>query len=169
MLEFIFLLGFSLHNLEEGLWLPAWSHNAGRFHAPVNPDVFRFALIVVTVVGILITALHVFVSMHPMVGEQTIAYLYHGFVGMMMVNVLFPHGIATIVLRRYAPGLLTGVMLNLPIGAIILYRGIERGLGPVWIFAATAAVTGVTLALIAASFRLAGRLVQPYGEGSRTG
>lgn len=168
MLEVFFLLGFFLHNLEEGLWLPAWSRHAGRFHASVGPDAFRFALIVVTAVGILVSAVHAFASMHPMVGAETISYIYHGFVGMIVANVLFPHAVATVVLRRYAPGLFTGVALNLPMGALILYRGIEGGLSPAWILAATAGVAAVTLGLITLSFRFAGRLVQEYGREAET-
>ncbi|MBN2625928.1 MAG: hypothetical protein JXA95_04625 [Spirochaetales bacterium] len=34
--EILFLLGFSLHNLEEGLWLPRWSRGAAKYHKSIG-------------------------------------------------------------------------------------------------------------------------------------
>jgi hypothetical protein len=55
MIEILFLLGFSLHNIEEALWLPQWSQNATRFHKPVSNNEFHFAVIMVTAIGYLFT------------------------------------------------------------------------------------------------------------------
>jgi hypothetical protein len=52
----LFLLGFMLHNVEEGLWLPAWSQTVPRFQRAVGSDEFRFAAFVVTVFGFLALA-----------------------------------------------------------------------------------------------------------------
>ena len=35
---------------------------------------------------------------------------------------LFPHLLATIVMKTYAPGLVTGLLLNIPINIIIFYK-----------------------------------------------
>jgi hypothetical protein len=43
-MELIFLLSFSLHNIEEGLWLPGWSKYAGKYHPQVSKHEFHFAL-----------------------------------------------------------------------------------------------------------------------------
>ena len=55
MIELLFLLGFSLHNIEEALWLPAWSKHARKYHKEVSPNEFRFAVIIVTAIGYLLT------------------------------------------------------------------------------------------------------------------
>jgi len=41
-----------------------------------------------------------------------------------LLNVIFPHLIATIALKKYAPGLVTALLLNLPITAGLLYFAI---------------------------------------------
>ena len=40
----------------------------------------------------------------------------------MVFNAIFPHLLATIVTKTYAPGVVTGLLLNLPINTIILYK-----------------------------------------------
>ena len=40
----------------------------------------------------------------------------------MVFNAIFPHLLATIVMKTYAPGLVTGLLLNIPINTIILYK-----------------------------------------------
>jgi hypothetical protein len=38
MIELLFLLGFSLHNLEEALWLPQWSKHARKYRKEVSEN-----------------------------------------------------------------------------------------------------------------------------------
>jgi hypothetical protein len=156
MLELLFLLGFTLHNIEEALWLPAWSKHAGRFHRQVQPHEFHFAAIVVTILGYLLTFVH-------LVNENDLAhYLFDGFVLVMCVNAIFPHLIATIIFRRYAPGLLTGLLLNLPIGLALIQQALDQGLSERSLIL-TAALLGLGLVLsINPLFKLGGRLIEPY-------
>lgn len=123
MVELLFLLGFSLHNLEEAIWLPDWSKQAKRFHKPVSKNEFYFAVICVTAIGYLITFQY-FILRYTRL-EDVSKYIYLGFILMMVVNVVFPHLVATIGLRQYAPGTITGLFLNLPIGIYILHREIH--------------------------------------------
>ena len=116
LLKLLFLFGFTLHNLEESIWLPEWSKQAGNYHKPIERNAFVFAVICITVLGILLTALDVWVG-GP---GRVVTLVYLGFVGMMGLNALFPHLLATIVLKRYAPGLLTGLLLNLPLSILII-------------------------------------------------
>jgi len=117
-MELLFLLGFSLHNIEEALWLPAWSKHARKYHKEVSPNEFRFAVIIVTAIGYLLTFQYFVFG-----GDYAAAkYIYLGFILVMVVNVFFPHLIATIVLKKYAPGLITGLMLNAPLGVYILFK-----------------------------------------------
>lgn len=117
MYEIIFLVCFTLHNIEELIWLPGWSKNAGKYHPQVKRKEFGFALAVVTLIGYFLT----FAFLNSESPNEIIRYLYLGFVMMMCLNAVFPHLIAAVVLKRYAPGLLTGLLLNLPAGLYVVF------------------------------------------------
>ena len=116
MIELLFILGFSLHNTEEALWLPQWSKYAKKFHREVTPNEFRFAI-----VGYLITFQYLVFSPESVMSTC----IFFGFVLMMVINAIFPHLIATIILRKYAPGTITGLLLNVPIGLYLLLNNIH--------------------------------------------
>lgn len=121
MIELIFLLGFSLHNIEEALWLPQWSKYAKKYHKVVSENEFRFAVIIITAVGYLITFQYFIFSSRFAISK----YIFLGFILMMVINVLFPHLISTILLKKYAPGTITGVILNAPVGVYLLIHNIS--------------------------------------------
>ncbi len=121
MIEMLFLLGFSLHNIEEELWLPGWSKHARKYHKEVSPNEFRFAVIIITAIGYLLTFQYFIFG----AAYAAAKYVYLGFVLVMIVNVFFPHLVATIVLKKYAPGLITGLLLNAPLGIYILLKKIS--------------------------------------------
>jgi Na+/proline symporter len=123
MLELFFLLGFTLHNIEEALWLPRWSRYAKKYHKEVGEKEFRFSVIVITAVGYLITLQHLVFGPENVISQD----LFLGFVLVMVCNVIFPHLSATIVLRKYARGTLPGLLLTLPIGLYILVKNLESG------------------------------------------
>jgi len=110
-----------IHNIEEALWLPAFSKSAGKFHKPVDTFEFAFAVIILTLLSYVIT-LQFYAS-----GKNSLAcYLYFAFNFGMLINVFFPHLAATIVLRRYCPGLLTGILFLMPTTIYILLYGYEN-------------------------------------------
>ena len=117
MFELVFLLSFTLHNIEEALWLPKWSQYAKKFHPPVAKNEFHFAVLMVTLIGYVLT----FLFLATGNTNEIVKYLYLGFLLMMAFNSIFPHLIATIALRKYAPGTFTGLLLNLPIGLYIVF------------------------------------------------
>ncbi len=117
MLELLFLLSFTLHNIEEALWLPGWSRHAEKFHPKVGKKEFHFALLIITTFGYFLT----FIFMVNGGSNNVIKYAYFGFVLMMSLNSIFPHLIATILLKKYAPGTITGLLLNFPIGIYIVF------------------------------------------------
>ena len=135
-IKLLFLMGFTIHNIEEAIWLPKWSRYAKRFHEPVGSNEFIFAVIMVTIIGYLITAAD-FIIGSP---GNFINYMYLGFIGMMGLNVIFPHLLATIVLKKYAPGLLTGIMLNLPFSIIIIYWHFQNEVKVIYLLVAIAMV-----------------------------
>jgi drug/metabolite transporter (DMT)-like permease len=151
-MEMLFLLSFSLHNIEEALWLPAWSKHAERYHKKVTENEFRFAVIIVTAIGYLITFQY---FLFP--GNQISKFIYSGFVLMMVANAIFPHMLATIALRRYAPGTITGVMLNVPVGAYILTEKINIRDDITGLIIGCAAVSFIILLLLKHLFKAGDR------------
>ena len=116
ILSWLFAISITVHNIEEAIWLPKWSASAEPWHHPVEPRVFRFALLILTILAYIAAIL-------ASIGEkQSIgAYLITGYALAMLLNVLFPHIIATFVLKKYAPGLITALLLNLPTTTALLY------------------------------------------------
>lgn len=153
-IKILFTLGFTLHNIEEAVWLPKWSHHARKYHEPVETNAFVFAVIVVTIVGYLLTAID-FLYGSP---GNFFNYLYLGFVGMMGINVLFPHLIATIALKKYAPGLITGLLLNLPFSFYIIYWHINYGVNAFYLFFAVVIVSALVLLSLKYLFRMGNKL-----------
>lgn len=121
-LAWLFALAVTLHNLEEALLLPAWSQKAGRWHHPVGAREFRFA------VGVLTILVYIAAGLTAVYGKESFgAYLLSGYALAMLLNVLFPHVIATVAMRRYAPGTLTALLLNLPVTILLLHQGLQDG------------------------------------------
>ena len=122
LIAWLFALVVTLHNLEEAIWLPDWSKAAGRWHSPVGAREFRFAAIVLTVLAYIATGLVV------VYGKESVgAYLLSGYALAMLLNVVFPHMIATVIMRRYAPETLTALLLNLPVTILLLHQALQEG------------------------------------------
>jgi len=117
----LFPIAFTIHNIEEALWMPEFSKSAGKFHKPVNSFEFVFALIVITLLSVIIT-IDFYYS-----GKQSLScYLFFAFNFGMLINVLYPHLIATILLRKYCPGLITGIIFLLPTTIYFLIYGYQN-------------------------------------------
>lgn len=150
----IFMFTVTLHNIEEGLWLPQWSRYAGRYHKPVEPGEFHFALIILTSVAYLISVL---TMVYPNV--ILLRYLFAGYVGTMLLNVFFPHLIGTLVLKSYVPGLITGLLLNLPLNGLILYYMIRDSYLNLYIMIITIIVFSIfTLSILTPLFKVGRKL-----------
>lgn len=142
-LEWLFPVVVSLHNAEEAIGFPAWSRGAGRrWHGSITPGTFRLAAAVLALLAFAVTWLSV-VS-----GKQSIwTYLAFGYIAAMLGNVLAPHVAATAVLRRYVPGVVTAVLLNLPVLTLLVVHALREGYVSGW--KAVAACVGVTCVLLA--------------------
>jgi len=122
LLAWLFALAITVHNLEEALLLPDWSKTAGKWHHPVGAGEFRFAVVVLTLLG------YVAAWLATVNGKESVgSYLVAGYAIAMLLNVLFPHAIATVVMRRYVPGTLTALLLNLPVTLLLLHQGFQEG------------------------------------------
>ena len=90
VLSWLFAISITVHNIEEAIWLPKWSISAKRWHHPVNPRVFRFAVLILTIFAY-ITSILASLGEKQGIG----AYLVSGYALAMLLNVVFPHLIAT--------------------------------------------------------------------------
>ena len=149
-LQWLFPIVVTLHNAEEAIWFPAWTKRAGRWHAPVAPGVFRFAVAVFTVLSFGVTWLS------ALSGKQTVwTYLTFGYMVAMLANVLVPHIAVSVAMRRYMPGLATGVALNLPALSLLVVLALRQGYVSGWKAAAySLGVAGILLLSIPALFKL---------------
>jgi hypothetical protein len=116
-------LVIALHNLEEALWLPAWSQKRiARWQRPVDAGPFRFAVSALTLVAFLLA------GWTELRGPGSWGhYLLAAYALGQGLNVLFPHAIATVLSRTYAPGLLSGLFFVLPATATFLVRSFAGG------------------------------------------
>ena len=87
-------------------------------------------------------------------------WIFAGFLGSMIVNAIFPHLVATLVMKKYAPGMITGLLLNIPVDSFILSRMRAEKLISTWeLVLSTVIVGGVILSLIPLLFKV-GRNLQ---------
>jgi len=118
-LQWLFPIAVTLHSAEEAIWMPGWHSRpvedvVGR---PPGPTEIRAALVVFTLAAFVITYLS------ARRGPETVwAYLTFGYVTAMLANVFVPHVPAAIVLRGYAPGVVTAVLINLPVMSLTAVR-----------------------------------------------
>jgi hypothetical protein len=107
----------------------------------VSPSAFRFAAAVLAALAFIVT----FCSARA--GRESIgAYLLTGYALAMLINVLVPHLLATVAMRRHMPGLGTAIVLNLPVTVMLLRRAFAEGYVRFPTFAYYGALVCVTLA-----------------------
>ena len=154
----LFTFGVLVHNTEEALLLPAWSAHAGKWHARVEAAEFRFAVAVLSVLLVVVAA----AASQARAGSIS-AYLMAGYVLAMVLNVLMPHVLATVVMRKYMPGTATALLLNLPLGALYLRQALsEQNIQP-GVFAWSGPLIVLFLvASIPVLFALGRKLCQPF-------
>ena len=152
----IFPIAITLHNIEEALWLPKWSLNAKRYHKPVNKNEFLIAALIITVLAYMISFLFMFFR-----SCLIIKYLYFGFVGAMIINVIFPHLIATIALKKYCPGLITGLFINLPFFSLLIIHGIINNIISLKeIILSTTGVSIILIMILPVLFKMGNKLLK---------
>jgi hypothetical protein len=118
----LFPLAISAHMLEEALWLPGWSQQAGAWHVPVSQGEFWIAslILVVFVFGLTYGA----VKGGP--GGPAV-YLLLCLALLMLLNIFHPHLGAAVFTGRYAPGLATALLVILPVMVYLLVRAVREG------------------------------------------
>lgn len=122
LLGWLFALGVAVHNAEEAWLLPGWSRRPRRWFAAVTARSFRCSALLLTV-AVLAAAWLAGAGGPRSVG----AYLIAGCALAMVLNVFIPHVATSLVLRSYAPGTASALLLNLPLGGWLLYRSLADG------------------------------------------
>jgi len=140
--QWLFPIAVTLHNAEEAIWMPAWTAGHAS-QVPIHPPgaiEIRIALVVLTVAAFALT----YFSAHK--GPQSFwAYLLFGSIVAMLANVFVPHVPTTLMFRSYTPGVVTAVMINLPLMSYLAVRAVREGWVSGW--KAVAFGAGVPLAL----------------------
>lgn len=153
--QWLFPLAITIHNIEEAVWLPEWSQHAARFHRPVGAFEFRFAVVVLTLLGYAVTALS---FLH---GKGSVATgLFCAYCLAMLLNAFIPHLAAALALRRYAPGLATGLLINVPVTAWILHLAMSEGYVTAELLAVSASIVIPALLISIPVLFAAGRFLK---------
>lgn len=111
----------TIHNIEEAIWLPDMfqSVNGLRF---VSPFEFRLATLLVTLLIWWITWYFVKYK------NKLSINLMGGTLFIILFNVFMPHIIGSIILQKFAPGVISGILLNIPVTTYLLWRGFKEGI-----------------------------------------
>lgn len=156
----LFCFAITLHNLEEAIWLPRWSQTSSQFQKPVTSSEFHFAVLVITILAYLSACSYLYIP-----NSDLTKWIFIGFLGSMILNAIFPHLIATVFMKKYAPGLLTGLLLNIPINSFIIYQLFAENL-IVWkeLILSTLVIGIILLALIPLLFKVGGKISSNLGR-----
>ncbi|RAS73614.1 HXXEE domain-containing protein [Priestia endophytica] len=153
----LFLFAITIHNLEEAVWLTRQSQKLRKIkmNKQINQDQFLFALFVITSLAYLITTFYNFFPKNFF-----LTYIYFGFLGSMIVNIIFPHLLTTIIEKCYSPGLLTGISVIIPINFLIIKDGLNIELINLKVLLISTIGVGVVLLfIINLSFKLAKKII----------
>ena len=151
-LQWAFPLVVTLHNLEEAIWLPSWAARHSSLIAwQVSTIGFRMGLAVVTLAAYVVTW-----SSVSRGRESAWTYLFVAYTWAMLLNVFVPHVPATILFKSYTPGVVTAVLLNLPVTAMLLARVLRERIIPSLAIAALVFGLPLGIAVVAAVFFVAG-------------
>ena len=124
----VFAFGCTIHNLEEAILLPAWAKK-NISNLPFVPNA--------TIYWILTTIISIFIWLAVWAAltfsdNQMLQSLLLAIALSMAINAIFPHLAISLIKKSYAPGTLSGVLLNMPIGVAIIFYRIGAGFVPNW-------------------------------------
>jgi hypothetical protein len=121
-LQLLFPVLVALHNTEEAIGMPRWTRRSGPWFGGVQPAVFRFAVVVFTVLAFVITVLSTVSGRITFWGNVTFGYIIA-----MLLNSLVPHIAVSVAKRTLMPGVITAATLNLPILPFLAALALKQG------------------------------------------
>lgn len=137
--QWLFPIAVGLHNSEEALSMPQWVRAHGS-QIPAHPGAATIwtGLLLLTFLAFAVT------SRSTKSGPQSVwTYLFFGYVVAMLANVVVPHVPASIAFRGYTPGVVTAVLINLPLMSIVLVKALRED----WVSGTKAVAYGVLVPL----------------------
>ena len=120
LLIIAFAGGVTLHNLEEALFLPRWAR--ANVTLPVVALAFRPSSTIYWILSSAVSAV-VWLAVLGVTLRPTIAafhFALSGFALAMAVNAFLPHLAMSIAKTSYCPGTATAILLNLPLGVLVV-------------------------------------------------
>lgn len=147
-LIWLFPLATTLHNFEEAVTVVSWQQTAEVSYPPVGPPEFHITLVILTIAAIVITW-----RARTARKKSVPIYIFAAYSVSMLLNVFFPHLLGTLYFGKYIPGVITAVLLNLPVNSYLLRVALKEGFITLkslirW----TALVAPLIIAFIRASF-----------------
>jgi Protein of unknown function with HXXEE motif len=122
-LQWLFPIAVTLHNGEEAIAMPGWAARHAEqlpLHPPSAASI-RIALLALTLAAFVVTYLS------AREGKQSIwAYLLFGGIVAMLVNVFVPHVPASLWFHSYTPGVVSAVLINLPLMSWLAVRAVRE-------------------------------------------
>lgn len=113
---------FTIHNLEEAVGMKKWIENDSPLMLQgVTINHFLFALTILTIIGFIFTIYSLLWNK-----GESFSYLMNGFVGLIFLNAFFPHILGTILLKQYTPGVITSLIIYLPLGIYVFYEHLNK-------------------------------------------
>jgi hypothetical protein len=167
-LQWLFPIALAVHNGEEAITMPEWVarhasevpsrvaviigssavHALPPIHTP-SANTIRLALLVLTLIAFFVTWFSV------RSGKQSVwAYLVFGGIVTMLANVFVPHVPGSVLFQAYTPGVVTAVLINLPLMSWLALRAVREG----WVSGAKAWMFGALVPLAVAGL-VAGLLI----------
>ena len=114
---------FALHNLEEALLMKKWSkENSLPFHSAVTAAQFSIAVSLLTALAFAVTCLGM-----GRPKKSLGVYLIVAIQAIILVNAFLPHIVVSIRFRKYNPGLVTAIAINIPFSLYLFQRASAEG------------------------------------------
>jgi Protein of unknown function with HXXEE motif len=126
----LFGIGVTLHNLEEAIFLAAWTRSHLKLWFEPDPTIYWVLTSLVSVV-IWIPIVGVCISKEGSHFQEALS----GFALAMAINAVLPHFIISLVKHSYSPGVGTGMLFNLPLGVLLIQEQVRDSAipaGEVW-------------------------------------
>ena len=126
-MQWLFPIAVTLHNSEEAIVMPKWVAAHSRqlpFQISFHAGAVKIwsGLLLLTLAAFAVT----YLSAHKGKGSVW-AYLLFGYAAAMLVNVFIPHVPATMFFGGYTPGVITAVLINMPVMSILLFQAVREG------------------------------------------
>ena len=110
----LFCLSITVHNIEEALFLPAWTINNSPI--TISNMTFLITVIIVTIIG------YTSAIFYTLKSGDTIKYIFIGYVGAMWINAFLPHILFSLLSLSYMPGTISAVLILIPIHTFIIAK-----------------------------------------------